>query len=97
MSCEGKAHHIIFHICLFLLVQTFKVPLDEDPSSEVSFRKLLLVRCQREFESSAADDQEMITKKENLEKAGEDEKAKLQAEFDLFETKARKRKLGNIR
>ena len=73
------------------------MPSDEDPSKEVSFRKLLLVRCQREFEKSAKDDNEMITRRENLDKATADEKAKLQEEFDLFVTKARRRKLGNIR
>ena len=77
--------------------QEFKVKSANNPSEEVNFRKLLLCRCQREFESSDKDDKEVITRKEAIDVAAEEDKARLQEEFDTFVRKARHRKLGNIR
>ena len=77
--------------------QEFKVRLATNLSEEVNFRKLLLCRCQREFESSDKDDKEVITRKEAIDVAAEEDKARLQEEFDTFVRKARHRKLGNMR
>lgn len=62
-----------------------------------NFRKLLLTRCQREFEKDSSDLHDVDNKKKEL--AGErDEKIKLlEEEMEDLISKTRRRSLGNIR
>ncbi|XP_067951559.1 eukaryotic translation initiation factor 4 gamma 3-like [Watersipora subatra] len=74
----------------------------EDTGEEVNFRKVLLVRCQKEFEATDQDDRVMSDKLEILEKAlktaeTDEEKARLNQEFKTEQTKVRHRKLGYMR
>lgn len=52
----------------FLLLQ-LKVPMADKPGSTVNFRKLLLNRCQKEFEKDKADDDVFEKKQKELEAA----------------------------
>ena len=86
-----------YFVSCALTLQTFKVPLDDDSSLEVSFRKLLLVRCQREFESGVRDDEPRILKQEEIQRATGQQRRELEVEYEIYTKKCRKRKLGNIR
>ncbi|XP_077509669.1 eukaryotic translation initiation factor 4 gamma 3-like isoform X6 [Amblyomma americanum] len=77
----------------------FEVPVANDPEGRmVNFRKLLLLKCQKEFEKDTSDD---IRKAERLKKieaaTTEEEKAKLTEELIDDEKKSKRRSLGNIR
>ncbi|XP_065285272.1 eukaryotic translation initiation factor 4 gamma 3-like isoform X1 [Dermacentor albipictus] len=77
----------------------FEVPVTNDPGGRmVNFRKLLLLKCQKEFEKDTCDD---IRKEERLKKiealTDEEEKAKLMDELLDDEKKSKRRSLGNIR
>lgn len=52
----------------FLFLQ-LKVPMADKPGSTVNFRKLLLNRCQKEFEKDKADDDVFEKKQKELEAA----------------------------
>jgi len=101
LGCPPSCKHLrLLYICSQvnpLFWQEFKVTADSDPANEVTFRKLLLVRCQKEFERSNDDDEELVVKSKALKEAGSDTKSRLQEEYDSFLSKARRRKLGNIR
>ena len=91
------------NLCAFLM--KLKVSVGEQSEAEgaqqsvvnLSFRKVLLTRCQKEFEK----DKEVPTKQEIQEMIDacktEEEKAAKKVELDKLEFKARKRSLGNIR
>jgi len=64
----------------------------------VNFRKLLITRCQIEFQKDYMEGMDPQKLKEEIAKAGsEDEKKKLQDEFAEKEKKARRRSSGNTR
>jgi translation initiation factor 4G len=46
-----------------------KVPMADKPGNTVNFRKLLLNRCQKEFEKDKADDDVFEKKQKELEAA----------------------------
>ncbi|XP_078696975.1 eukaryotic translation initiation factor 4 gamma 1-like isoform X4 [Branchiostoma floridae x Branchiostoma belcheri] len=75
-----------------------KVPMKDNPKQTVNFRKLLLNRCQREFEKDKDDE---LKKDERMKKIAqaknEDEKKMMEVELEQEMTKARRRSLGNIR
>ncbi|XP_076315206.1 eukaryotic translation initiation factor 4 gamma 1-like isoform X2 [Tachypleus tridentatus] len=75
-----------------------QVPAAEGSNQCVKFSKLLLTKCQREFEKDINDE---INKDERLkqiqEAETEEKKVQLQEELDEEETKAKRRSLGNIR
>jgi translation initiation factor 4G len=90
------------NLCAVLM--KLKVSIGEQSEAEgaqpvvnLSFRKVLLTRCQKEFEK----DKEVPTKQEMQEMIDacktEVEKATKKEELDMMEFKARKRSLGNIR
>lgn len=54
---------------VFLLLLQLKVPMADKPGSTVNFRKLLLNRCQKEFEKDKADDDVFEKKQKELEAA----------------------------
>ncbi|XP_041427732.1 eukaryotic translation initiation factor 4 gamma 3 isoform X7 [Xenopus laevis] len=78
---------------------TLKVPMADKPGSTVNFRKLLLNRCQKEFEKDKADDDVFEKKQKDLELATTqpEEKSRLQEELEEAKDKARRRSIGNIK
>ncbi|XP_029435031.1 eukaryotic translation initiation factor 4 gamma 3 isoform X2 [Rhinatrema bivittatum] len=77
---------------------TLKVPMADKPGGTVNFRKLLLNRCQKEFEKDKADDDVFEKKQKELESATmPEEKTRLQEELEEAKDKARRRSIGNIK
>ncbi|KAM9318383.1 eukaryotic translation initiation factor 4 gamma 1-like isoform 3-T4 [Pholidichthys leucotaenia] len=75
-----------------------KVNSSDKPEVSVNFRKLLLNRCQKEFEKDKDDDEIFEKKQKELEAAsGEEEKQRLKDELEEAKDKARRRSLGNIK
>ncbi|XP_076838390.1 eukaryotic translation initiation factor 4 gamma 1a isoform X2 [Brachyhypopomus gauderio] len=75
-----------------------KVPTSDKPGVTVNFRKLLLNRCQKEFEKDKDDDEIFERKQKELEAASEDEeRQRLREELEDAKDKARRRSLGNIK
>ncbi|XP_056229786.1 eukaryotic translation initiation factor 4 gamma 1-like isoform X2 [Seriola aureovittata] len=75
-----------------------KVQTTDKPGVTVNFRKLLLNRCQKEFEKDKDDDENFEKKQKELEAApGEEEKQRLVEELEDAKDKARRRSLGNIK
>uniref|UniRef100_A0A9J7ZM61 Eukaryotic translation initiation factor 4 gamma 1 n=1 Tax=Cyprinus carpio carpio TaxID=630221 RepID=A0A9J7ZM61_CYPCA len=75
-----------------------KVPTSDKPGVTVNFRKLLLNRCQKEFEKDKDDDETFEKKQKELDAAtGEEEKQRLKEELEDAKDKARRRSLGNIK
>ena len=65
---------------------------------EINFRKLLIMRCQTEFEKEYMDPVDREKRLAEMEACtDEDEKKRLKGEFGALERKLRKRSLGNIR
>merc|ERR1719336_3020798 len=79
-------------------LQKKKVPDENKPDENVNFRKLLISRCQKEFEKDYMDglDREKYVADMN-EATNEDDKKRIKMEFEAMEMKLRKRSLGNIR
>ncbi|XP_073795005.1 eukaryotic translation initiation factor 4 gamma 3 isoform X9 [Danio rerio] len=77
---------------------TLKVPMTDKPNSTVNFRKLLLNRCQKEFEKDKMDDDAFEKKHRELEAAtASSERERLQEELEEAKDKARRRSIGNIK
>ncbi|XP_053339176.1 eukaryotic translation initiation factor 4 gamma 3 isoform X2 [Clarias gariepinus] len=77
---------------------TLKVPMADKPNSTVNFRKLLLNRCQKEFEKDKANDDVFEKKQRELEAAASTtERERLQEELEEAKDKARRRSIGNIK
>uniref|UniRef100_A0A9J8CEE3 Eukaryotic translation initiation factor 4 gamma 1-like n=1 Tax=Cyprinus carpio carpio TaxID=630221 RepID=A0A9J8CEE3_CYPCA len=75
-----------------------KVPTSDKPGVTVNFRKLLLNRCQKEFEKDKDDDEIFEKKQKELDAATvEEEKQRLKEELEDAKDKARRRSLGNIK
>ncbi|KAK3512623.1 hypothetical protein QTP70_018636, partial [Hemibagrus guttatus] len=77
---------------------TLKVPMADKPGTTVNFRKLLLNRCQKEFERDKMDDAVFERKQKELDCAtSTSEKEHLQEELEEAKDKARRRSTGNIK
>ncbi|XP_051961475.1 eukaryotic translation initiation factor 4 gamma 3-like isoform X2 [Xyrauchen texanus] len=77
---------------------TLKVPMMDKPNSTVNFRKLLLNRCQKEFEKDKVDDDTFERKRKELEEStSASERDRLQEELEDAKDKARRRSIGNIK
>uniref|UniRef100_A0A4W3HUS9 Eukaryotic translation initiation factor 4 gamma 1 n=1 Tax=Callorhinchus milii TaxID=7868 RepID=A0A4W3HUS9_CALMI len=77
---------------------TLKVPTSDKPGAMVNFRKLLLNRCQKEFEKDKDDDAVVDQKQKEIDAAvSSEEKTRLQEELVYARDKARRRSLGNIK
>uniref|UniRef100_A0AAY4AG58 W2 domain-containing protein n=1 Tax=Denticeps clupeoides TaxID=299321 RepID=A0AAY4AG58_9TELE len=75
-----------------------KVPTSDEPGVTVNFRKLLLIRCQKEFEKNKDDDEILEQKQKELDAAAdEEEKQRLTDELEEAKDKAQQRSLGNIK
>ncbi|XP_072101349.1 eukaryotic translation initiation factor 4 gamma 3 isoform X4 [Mobula birostris] len=80
--------------CLTML----KVPVSDKPGVSVNFRKLLLNRCQKEFEKDKADDVVNEKKQKEIDATiKSEEKSRLQDELEESKDKARRRSIGNIK
>ncbi|XP_056589766.1 eukaryotic translation initiation factor 4 gamma 3 isoform X10 [Triplophysa dalaica] len=77
---------------------TLKVTMTDKPSNTVNFRKLLLNRCQKEFEKDKVDDDAFEKKHRELEEASSaSERERLQEELTEAKDQARRRSIGNIK
>uniref|UniRef100_A0A3Q2PE77 Eukaryotic translation initiation factor 4 gamma 3 n=1 Tax=Fundulus heteroclitus TaxID=8078 RepID=A0A3Q2PE77_FUNHE len=77
---------------------TLKVQMTDKPNSTVNFRKLLLNRCQKEFEKDKADDVVFERKQKELDSAASaTERERLREELEEAKDKARRRSIGNIK
>ncbi|KAI7795113.1 eukaryotic translation initiation factor 4 gamma 3 isoform X1 [Triplophysa rosa] len=77
---------------------TLKVPTSDKPNTSVNFRKLLLNRCQKEFERDKVDDVVLERKQKELDLATSPaERERLQEELEETKDKARRRSTGNIK
>uniref|UniRef100_A0A7N6BFJ7 Eukaryotic translation initiation factor 4 gamma, 1a n=1 Tax=Anabas testudineus TaxID=64144 RepID=A0A7N6BFJ7_ANATE len=75
-----------------------KVPTSDKPGVFVNFRKLLLNRCQKEFEKDQDDDEFFEKKQKEMEASKDDEeRERLRVELEEARDKARRRSLGNIK
>ncbi|XP_072442871.1 eukaryotic translation initiation factor 4 gamma 3-like isoform X8 [Chiloscyllium punctatum] len=80
--------------CLTML----KVPMSDKPGASVNFRKLLLNRCQKEFEKDKADDVVNEKKQKEIDATAKtEERSRLQDELEESKDKARRRSIGNIK
>ena len=67
-------------------------------NEKASFRKLLITRCQKEFERDYMEGIDRVEYERKIKEAEDEEARKLpQAELEQKEKKARRRSLGNIR
>ncbi len=57
--------------CLLFLLFQLKVPTSDKPGVTVNFRKLLLNRCQKEFEKDKDDDEIFEQKQKEMDAATE--------------------------
>ncbi|XP_051934763.1 eukaryotic translation initiation factor 4 gamma 1-like isoform X7 [Hippocampus zosterae] len=84
-------------------VMGLKVQATDKPGDTVNFRKLLLNRCQNEFEKDKYDNEIFERKQRELEAAEgvlyckDEEKQRLIEELEESKNKARRRSLGNIK
>uniref|UniRef100_A0A7N6BW25 Eukaryotic translation initiation factor 4 gamma, 1a n=1 Tax=Anabas testudineus TaxID=64144 RepID=A0A7N6BW25_ANATE len=77
---------------------SLKVPTSDKPGVFVNFRKLLLNRCQKEFEKDQDDDEFFEKKQKEMEASKDDEeRERLRVELEEARDKARRRSLGNIK
>ncbi|XP_037644080.1 eukaryotic translation initiation factor 4 gamma 1-like [Sebastes umbrosus] len=75
-----------------------KVLTSDKPGVFVNFRKLLLNRCQKEFEKDQDDDEIFEKKQKDMEAAKEgEERERLRVELQDSRDQARRRSLGNIK
>ncbi|GBM60304.1 Eukaryotic translation initiation factor 4 gamma 3 [Araneus ventricosus] len=74
-----------------------KVPVSGTSGTQVNFRKLLLTKCQKEFEQDRSNELKNELKMKTSEAADPDKRKELQLEYDEKERKIRYRQLGNIR
>uniref|UniRef100_A0A1A8NCN1 Eukaryotic translation initiation factor 4 gamma, 1 n=1 Tax=Nothobranchius rachovii TaxID=451742 RepID=A0A1A8NCN1_9TELE len=75
-----------------------KIPAVDKSGNAVTFRKLLLNRCQKEFEKDQDDDEFFEKKQKEMEAAkGDEERERLRVELEEARDKARRRSLGNIK
>uniref|UniRef100_A0A671RWY5 Eukaryotic translation initiation factor 4 gamma, 1a n=1 Tax=Sinocyclocheilus anshuiensis TaxID=1608454 RepID=A0A671RWY5_9TELE len=84
--------HSVLNLCDGL------IPTSDKPGVTVNFRKLLLNRCQKEFEKDQDDDEIFEQKQKELDAAAEEEeRQRLKEELEEAKDKARRRSLGNIK
>ncbi|XP_059901055.1 eukaryotic translation initiation factor 4 gamma 1-like isoform X2 [Gadus macrocephalus] len=73
-----------------------KVPTTDNPCQTLNFRKMLLNRCQMEFEKGNDNEKLFEKKQKELDTASEGEKQKLKDTLEEAKDKAHRRRLGNI-
>jgi len=84
-------------MCKVMQMKKVMVGGKED-DKEVNFRKLLISRCQKEFEKDYMENLDRTKYRQEMNAAeDEDTKKRIQMEFEQQEMKLRRRSLGNIR
>lgn len=84
-------------LCHMQVASTDKTTAEE-AEANYDFRKLLVTRCQMEFEKNAVDEMARITKVREIEQCADtDKKKELQALLDEADRQLRMRSVGNIR
>ncbi|KAK0083124.1 hypothetical protein PV325_009294 [Microctonus aethiopoides] len=84
-------------LCHMQVASTDKTTAEE-AEANYDFRKLLVTRCQMEFEKNAVDEMARITKVREIEQCTDtDKKKELQALLDEADRQLRMRSVGNIR
>ncbi|XP_053728325.1 eukaryotic translation initiation factor 4 gamma 1-like isoform X1 [Synchiropus splendidus] len=79
-------------------LKAIEVQKADKPGQKVKFSALLLVQCQKEFQTDKNHNQLVLQKQKELEEAsGELEKQLLTEELEEAKDKARRRSLGNVR
>ncbi|XP_053267681.1 eukaryotic translation initiation factor 4 gamma 3-like [Pleuronectes platessa] len=76
---------------------TLKVPITDAPNNTVNFQKLLLSRCQKEFEKDKGDDVVFERKQKELDSAASTDRDRLQVELQEAKDIARRRSISNIK
>lgn len=89
-------------IKLFIFIFLIKVPATDskrkDGQEFVNFRKLLITRCQLEFEKNSIDETERSIKVKEIDNCTDPEKKKdLQIDLDEYDRRLRMKSVGNIR
>lgn len=80
------------------VLQMKKVLTDDSETETVNFRKLLISRCQKEFEKDYMENLDRDQYAKDMGAAtSEDERKQIKAVFEQMEMKLRRRSLGNIR
>ncbi|XP_053279002.1 eukaryotic translation initiation factor 4 gamma 3 [Pleuronectes platessa] len=74
-----------------------KVPIPDEPNSTVSFIKLLLSRCQKEFEKDKDDDVVFRTKQKELDSAARRDRHRLRLELQEAKDIIRRRSIGYVK
>ncbi|CAB1442508.1 unnamed protein product [Pleuronectes platessa] len=75
-----------------------KVPTSDKPGAFANFRKLLLNRCQKEFEKDQDDDEIFEKKQKEMEASKDDEeRERMRVALNDARDQARRRSLGNIK
>ena len=69
----------------------------KSPETSKKFRKEILDQCQREFQKSNKDEDEITKAQEAYQEAAEDKKEALKAELEEKRFQMRRRSLGNVR
>ncbi|KAF4111791.1 hypothetical protein G5714_006586 [Onychostoma macrolepis] len=91
---EPNSSVVYANMCRCLM--GLNVPTTDKPGVTFNFRKLLLNRCQKEFEKDK-DDETFEKQKEFDAATGEEEKQRLKVELEDAKDKAQQRSLGNIK
>ncbi|XP_063235143.1 eukaryotic translation initiation factor 4 gamma 1-like isoform X2 [Bacillus rossius redtenbacheri] len=85
-------------MCKVLSDMQVKAERDKEDSEVVNFRKLLVTRCQKEFEKNSEQELDRDRRlKEIAESQDPDKKKELQIAYDDEERKVRMKSVGNIR
>ncbi|XP_037644118.1 eukaryotic translation initiation factor 4 gamma 1-like [Sebastes umbrosus] len=93
---EPNSSVVYANMCRCLM--GLKVPTSDKPGVFVNFRKLLLNRCQKEFEKDQDDDEIFEKKQKEIEAAKEGEECeRLRVELQDSRDQAHRRSLGNIK
>ncbi|XP_071091109.1 eukaryotic translation initiation factor 4 gamma 3-like isoform X2 [Haliotis cracherodii] len=96
MAISEPAFSVVHaNMCRYLL--TLKVPSNSKQGETVSFRVMLLTRCQREFEKVNDAQVDLYRRKKAIEEADPANKKELKEELVIAATTARWRSIGNIR
>lgn len=83
------------NLCNYLSL--LKVPSITKPGDDVNFRKLLITRCQEEFEEIIAEEATLNKKKQEIKNAKNEEQKKRLTELEEEFSAAKRRSVGNIR
>lgn len=80
------------------IICNFQVAKSKDPDDTVNFRKLLISRCQNQFEKNSHDESVRNAKLKEIDESSDSDKKKdLQADLEDYDRKLRMKSVGNVR